>query len=204
MSYKMKYRFFHVLFQLFAYLADQTGGWKMFVRPKLLLGSMIIGLGVAAYGQNTENRRPLSKKAEGKVDSIRTSNEKNVPQDSLYIKQDNLNDSSINRFILCYVPLEVAPQFPGGEFALRKWVSENIHYPEEAQGKGIQGEVYCRFVVTEDGTVADVEVIKGIYPELDAEAICVIKRMPRWIPAKQNGKPVRVGYSLPINFRLAK
>jgi len=98
--------------------------------------------------------------------------------------------------------VEVMPQFPGGEQALMKWLSDNIVYPTIAQEQGIQGRVNLRFVVNPDGSVDKVEVIKGLDPSCDKEAQRVVKKMPKWIPGKQNGNPVYVYYSLPVVFRL--
>jgi len=98
--------------------------------------------------------------------------------------------------------VEVMPQFPGGETALIKWLSENISYPAIAAEQGIQGRVTLRFVVKPDGSVADVEVQKSLDPSCDKEAVRVVKKMPKWIPGKQNGNPVYVYYSLPVVFRL--
>jgi protein TonB len=98
--------------------------------------------------------------------------------------------------------VEVMPQFPGGDVALMKWLQENISYPAIAAEQGIQGRVVLRFVVKPDGSVDDVEVQKGLDPSLDKEAVRVVKKMPKWIPGKQNGNPVYVYYSLPVVFRL--
>jgi len=98
--------------------------------------------------------------------------------------------------------VEEMPHFPGGEEALMKWLSENIRYPVIAQENGIQGRVICQFVVNTDGSIVDIQVVRGVHPSLDEEAVRVIKSMPKWIPGKQRGKPVRVRFTLPINFRL--
>ena len=98
--------------------------------------------------------------------------------------------------------VEVMPQFPGGDAALMKWLSENINYPTIAQEQGIQGRVNLRFVVKPDGSVDDVQVIKGLDPSCDKEAVNKVKMMPKWVPGKQNGNPVYVYYQLPVTFRL--
>ncbi len=94
------------------------------------------------------------------------------------------------------------PQFPGGEQALFKFLNENIKYPVIAQENGIQGRVICQFVVNTDGSIVDIQVVRGVDPSLDKEAVRVIQSMPKWIPGKQRGKPVRVRFTLPINFKL--
>ena len=95
---------------------------------------------------------------------------------------------------------EEMPSFPGGEMALFKYLGSNIKYPKEARDKGIQGIVYARFVVNEDGTISDVEVFRGIGGGCDEETIRVIEAMPNWKPGKQRGNFVKVKYQLPIRF----
>ena len=102
-----------------------------------------------------------------------------------------------------FVVVESMPEFPGGQQALFKYLSENVKYPVIAQENGIQGRVICQFVVNKDGSIVDVEVVRsGGDPSLDKEAVRVIKSMPKWKPGKQRGKPVRVKYTVPVNFKL--
>ena len=102
-----------------------------------------------------------------------------------------------------FVVVETMPEFPGGQQALFKYLSENVKYPVIAQENGIQGRVICQFVVNKDGSIVDVEVVRsGGDASLDKEAVRVIKSMPNWKPGKQRGKAVRVKYTVPVNFRL--
>ncbi len=101
-----------------------------------------------------------------------------------------------------FVVVESMPSFPGGDAALFKYLNDNIKYPVIAQESGIQGRVICQFVVNRDGSIVDIEVVRSVDKSLDAEAIRVIKNMPKWTPGKQRGKTVRVKYTLPVNFRL--
>lgn len=102
-----------------------------------------------------------------------------------------------------FVVVESMPEFPGGQQQLFKYINENVKYPVIAQENGIQGRAICQFVVNQDGSIVDVVVVRTSgEPSLDKEAIRVIKSMPKWKPGKQRGKPVRVKYTLPINFRL--
>ena len=101
-----------------------------------------------------------------------------------------------------FVVVEKQPEFPGGSSALMKFLSDNIKYPVIAQENGIQGRVITNFVVERDGSISDVQVIRGQDPSLDKEAVRVIKTMPRWTPGQQRGKPVRVRFTLPVVFRL--
>ena len=98
--------------------------------------------------------------------------------------------------------VEVMPSFPGGETALMKWLNDNISYPSIASEQGIQGRVSLRFVVAPDGSVGEVEVIKSLDPSCDREAVNKVKKMPKWIPGRQNGNPVSVYYNLPVTFKL--
>lgn len=101
-----------------------------------------------------------------------------------------------------FVVVETMPSFPGGDAALFKYLSDNIKYPVIAQESGVQGRVICQFVVNRDGSIVDIEVVRSVDKSLDAEAVRVIKSMPKWSPGKQRGKSVRVKYTLPVNFRL--
>jgi periplasmic protein TonB len=101
-----------------------------------------------------------------------------------------------------FVIVEDMPEFPGGELALRKWIASNIKYPVIAAENGIQGKVYVQFVVDKDGKVTNARIARGIDASLDQEALRVVNNLPRWKPGMQRGKPVRVSYTVPINFQL--
>lgn len=101
-----------------------------------------------------------------------------------------------------YDMVEVAPQFPGGSKELMSWLGQNIRYPVKAQEAGIQGRVILQFVVTKEGKVAGIKIVRGVSPELDEEAVRVVKAMPAWTPGKQDGQAVNVRYTLPVTFRL--
>ncbi len=98
---------------------------------------------------------------------------------------------------------DVAPEFPGGEKELFKWLSNNLVYPTTAQEEGIQGRVLIRFVVAPDGSIENVEIEKALAPSCDREAVRVVKEMPKWIPGKQGGENVYVYFHLPLYFRLS-
>lgn len=101
-----------------------------------------------------------------------------------------------------FTVVEVMPVFPGGQTALAQYIASHLKYPTVAQENGIQGRVFVSFVVGEDGYVEDVRVIKGVEPMLDKEAVRVIQSLPRWTPGNQQGKPVRVKYTVPVTFAL--
>ena len=101
-----------------------------------------------------------------------------------------------------YSLVEVMPEFPGGEKALLGYLIRTVKYPVEAMENGFQGKVFVSYIVENDGSISHINVQRGVQPSLDAEAIRVVKGMPRWIPGRQNGKTVRVSYTVPINFVL--
>ena len=98
-----------------------------------------------------------------------------------------------------YDVVEQQPRFSGD---LNGYLANNIRYPAAAQANAIQGRVIVQFVVERDGSISDVKVTRSVDPSLDREAVRVVRSMPRWIPGKHEGQPVRVRYTLPINFRL--
>ncbi len=101
-----------------------------------------------------------------------------------------------------FVVVEEMPQYQGGEVALLQFVSENTRYPEAAKAQNIQGRVIVRFTVTREGNVANISVLKGVDPLLDAEAVRVVSLLKGFEPGKQGGKPVPVWYMVPITFTL--
>ena len=98
--------------------------------------------------------------------------------------------------------VEQVPEYPGGMRACMKFLSDNIRYPEAALKAGIEGKVISSIVIHSDGSVVDVEVVKSVSPELDAEAVRVLRSMPKWKPGMQDGKPVRVRFTFPIKFQI--
>lgn len=96
--------------------------------------------------------------------------------------------------------VEELPKFPGN---VNKYLADNIHYPADAVAAKTEGKVYTKFIVTAAGEVTDVKVVKGVAPSLDAEAVRVLKSMPKWTPGKNKGKAIDVELSLPISFTLA-
>ena len=101
-----------------------------------------------------------------------------------------------------FTVVEKQPEFPGGMSELMKFLAKSIKYPVIAQENGIQGRVVCSFVVNRDGSIVDIQVMRGVDPSLDKEAVRVISTMPKWKPGEQRGKPVRVRFILPVQFRL--
>lgn len=101
-----------------------------------------------------------------------------------------------------YSNVEQMPEFPGGPLALRKFIAMSVRYPVEALQKGIQGKVFVSFVISETGEVTNIKLAKGVHKSLDQEAIRVVKLMGRWKPGIHDGNPVKVSYTVPINFNM--
>ena|SRR5579872_4652256 len=97
---------------------------------------------------------------------------------------------------------ETDPGYPGGMSAFYRYIQDNLKYPDKSRKKNIQGKVFINFVIEKDGSLIDIKILKGVAPDIDAEAIRLMKECPKWVPGYQNGKPVRVQYSMPINFSL--
>ena len=111
------------------------------------------------------------------------------------VDTDSIENSNI------FGVVEEMPSFPGGMAALMKYIKDNLRYPEICREGAAMGRVHVVFIVNEDGSLSDIKVIRSISPELDKEAIRVVKSMPKWNPAKQNGKAVKMKYVVPVNFR---
>lgn len=97
---------------------------------------------------------------------------------------------------------EVSPSFPGGMGAMMSWIGRNMEYPPNAAYKKITGRVMVQFVVMSDGSISQIKVVKGVDPELDAEAVRLIRAMPNWNPGTMNGKPVNCIQTVPIIFKI--
>ena len=138
-----------------------------------------------------------------------------LEQQDIVTSEDNQKEAQVQTYVApavveeeeesaqqIFTVVEEMPKFPGGDSELLKFIAKSIKDPVIAQENGIQGRVICSFVVNRDGSVVDAEVLRGVDPSLDKEALRVIATMPKWTPGKQRGKPVRVKYTVPITFRL--
>ena len=134
-------------------------------------------------------------KAQQPMPDIPPPPQKGVPQSD----QQSNRDSS-RKSIFTYV--EQMPEFPGGQTELVRFLSGNLKYPDSARSAGIEGRVVLQFIVGKDGSISDVMVLRDIGGGCAAEAVRVVKMMPRWTPGKQNGNPVDVYFKLPVSFRL--
>jgi protein TonB len=101
-----------------------------------------------------------------------------------------------------FMVVENMPEFPGGDLGLMKYIQKNVKYPVIAKEYNITGKVYVSFIVDKSGSVTNVKVVRGVDKNLDAEAVRVVKSLPKYKPGKQRGKAVRVMFTIPINFTL--
>lgn len=130
------------------------------------------------------------------MDSIAVTESKQTECDSLVSK--SVNDEPNETFVM----VESMPEFPGGAYEFNQWLSNTMEYSDEMRQKGVYGKVVVRFIVDTDGCIKKVKVVKGVDPLLDAEAVRLVKMMPKWTPGRQGNKVVKVQYTMPINFNI--
>lgn len=160
-------------------MSEKTKGlwWRLLVTLPVLAVMLVANTNATAKEQLAENN------SEAKIltDAI-----KDVPQ-----SKDSIYENP-----------EVMPVFPGGDAAMIEFLQKNMVYPENAKKKGITGKVFVGFVVEANGSITDVKVLRGFDKECDAEAVRLVKLMPKWKPGSDKGKPVRVSFVMPFNFKL--
>ena len=142
---------------------------------------VFIAISVVAYGQQPPPKPPKD------PDSTMAAK---LPRDTISVKGP-------------YMRVEHQPEFPGGIEKLYRYLGKNLRYPAAARGNNTQGKVFVTFVVEKDGSLTDIRILKSLSPETDAEAIRLMQACPKWNPGIQNGRPVRVQYSMPVSFTLA-
>jgi len=139
-----------------------------------------------------------------KLPPFRPATIENIPVKSLLDFPLTISSEGIKETInndVCQFPTQL-PTFPGGTNALQQFISNNLKYPKEAIETYSQGKVFVRFIINEEGAVTALEAVSGINQYLKEEALRVVRLMPRWIPGMKDGKPVKVNYTLPINFKM--
>lgn len=223
-----------ILYRLFAYLSDKTNGFAPFVKYKLTLGALLIGIGACSNptgktqsvttiddedDQETETPTcyeqilpPVISDTSAEVNNIEKSSEKKINKNEI-IPVEEIEPMIITCYDVAVVPeepdvvqttdeifrtVDTMPHFPGGEKALTEFIQKNLRYPET--DTDVQGRVVIRFVVEKDGEISNIEILRSLASEFDKEAVRIIQLMPKWVPGKQNGKPARVYYTLPIRF----
>jgi TonB family protein len=156
-----------------------------------------------------DNRHPHQQSAT-RTQTTRKDNIEPKKEPKKRIDKDTIIDSSARREPVnesltqddIYTVVDNMPTFPGGDAELLKYISSHIKYPPMALKNKIQGRVIVNFIIQKDGNINDVAVLRGIDPDLDEEAVRVVKSMPKWRPGTENGQAVSVKYTLPITFRL--
>ena len=219
----MKKTSIKTLYRLFAFLSDKTNGFAPFVKYKLTLGAVLIGLG-ACSNQNKKsvenNNIPNVTSEITDTTAVFTNDSgKGENHDSVTVScyltinvDDAMTDVKNNgSYILAesdentiHTVVDDWPEYPGGDTAQMRFLNENIKYPIAAKENGIQGRVICNFVVERDGSITNVLITRGVDPSLDKEALRVIRSMPKWAPGKIDGKPVRARFTLPVTFKITK
>jgi len=156
----------------------------------LVLSSNIQTLVASAKGTTTQNN------------NVSQATKKAITQQNSSVKKSKAQTKKVVNE-KPYSIVEQMPQFPGGEQALMNFIEKNLKYPVDAQNKRVQGKIILRFVVNSNGKVEQVEILRGLSPSTDKEAIRVVNLFPKWTPGVQNGKSVSTYYVLPIAFRLS-
>ena len=177
----------------------RTNSW---LRAKYLLMVPVIGVALVACNLDKKTAEPATAEEQALGDSAA---EKplmvGVTVDGTPAQDEAQAEESVVQGKVFDV-VEQMPAFPGGQQELMNFLMKNVKYPKEATDKGIEGRVIVQFVVDKDGSVVEPKVVKSVSPELDQEALRVVKKMPKWQPGKQNGEVVRVKYHIPVSFRL--
>ena len=167
---------------------------------------ILIPLTALAQASGGQIRRPVKKQSTSRqrndLNSSTVNNNNNVdlrdnnepPQWTPPREEDDKSNSSKKQIVM--------PMFPGGSSGLFQYLSQNVHYPERCEKNGIQGRVVVNVIVEANGSIYEAWVENSVDPDLDKEAIRVVKNMPKWIPGNDNGNPIRVKYTIPITFRL--
>ena len=153
---------------------------------KALLTLPLFALLLFANCKSNGNDKSAEKKAVEATETVETQAVETVATD----------DSEV------YGAVEVMPEYPGGTTAMYEFIQKTLKYPESAKDKGLEGKVFISFVVEKDGSLSSVQVLRGVCDEIDAEAVRVLKMMPKWKPGMNNGEPVRVQYTMPFKFQL--
>lgn len=221
----MKIKSYHILFRFFSYLSDKTNGAPLFVKYKLLLGTLIIGLtGIScnkpksttvtcyevAAPPDIDNANPLPD-VPNDSEPLITCYDTIVPpieEDMItcYLQvlppKDDLEEQTRND-VFAYESTEIPP-IPA-EGSLEKfveWIGSNIQYPESMIRNEVEGRVAVDIVVDEDGNLVDIKILRSLTPEADKEAVRVLSQSRKWTPAENNGQKVKTKITLPVTFRL--
>ncbi len=197
------------------------------LRVRLLAGKAVAIAGISAgmlllsgcSGTSTnQSSETLLSEPETPIEQVEVSDtieEGELPmiEDSVVIKKGEIDDTEYTVVGEIIDPeqedkvyeaiVDVRPTFPGGDEKLMEWISQHIQYPQNAYNSHIQGRVIIQFLVNEDGSVGDAQIIRSVFPSLDEEALRVVTTLPKFNPAILDGKAVEYWFTIPIIFRLA-
>ncbi len=197
------------------------------LRARLLAGKAVAIAGISAgmlllsgcSGTSTnQSSETLLSEPETPIEQVEVSDtieEGELPmiEDSVVIKKGEIDDTEYTVVGEIIDPeqedkvyeaiVDVRPTFPGGDEKLMEWISQHIQYPQNAYNSHIQGRVIIQFLVNEDGSVGDAQIIRSVFPSLDEEALRVVTTLPKFNPAILDGKAVEYWFTIPIIFRLA-
>ena len=151
----------------------------------------------------TQDELKETETAFGQKDNEKGTEDRNVTKtlkDEVVVEKKEEKPKEVKEEV--FRSVEQMPQFPGGEAALMKYLQSHINYPPMAAENNIQGKVIVQFVVGKDGKVGEVKVVRSVDKDLDREAVRVCKMLPKFTPGRQNGQPVSVWYTLPVQFKL--
>jgi Ca-activated chloride channel family protein len=188
---------YHLLTQYTSFIAidsivSNEGGKQRTVQQAIPLPHGVPNSAISS-GNNTQQNNYLSEELE-----IMDSDDDLEEVEIMVIEEDEEEEEEEPIFVI----VEAMPSFPGGYSALKRFLIKNINYPTEAKKKGIQGKVYVSFIIDPDGSISNIRIIRGVHPLLDAEAIRVVKAMPKWKAGSQRGKKVKTSHTMPITFKI--
>lgn len=150
-----------------------------------------------------QSHEPTSVEAEVTPEAVEVETEaEEVPAIDEANTEEQISQEPVNQSKKVYESVEQMPEFPGGMEALVKYLYQNVQYPPSAVQNNVQGRVIVQFIIDETGQVGDVKVVRSVSDEVDAEAVRVVKALPKFEPGRQDGEPVAVWYTLPISFKM--
>ncbi|RAR75375.1 energy transducer TonB [Flavobacterium aciduliphilum] len=156
---------------------------------------MLLSMGIC-FGQakKTNQSKKENSKSEKVVVEERNPNTLTDSQDAPVFDEGPDNTTPLNAS-----SAEVKPTFPGGEKNFYMYFSKNFHYPEDMIDTNLKGQIIASFIVEKDGSITDIKIVRGLHVSTDKEVLRVLKMMPKWLPAEQNGKKVRCSFMVPIS-----
>jgi len=165
-----------------------TGKRVAYTAPVIMADNKVTDAGLTADGNTTKGAE---------------SNSVNIPADTTGFanKTTNHNGVNANTDKILFRVIEELPEFPGGATEFMKWLTHNLRYPTSAQERSVDGKVVVSFIVNKNGSISDIKIIKSLDPDCDNEVLRVIRKMPRWKPGTEKGKPVRSEYVIPVVFK---